>query len=114
MSNAKPTAATDKNRNDNAFMIRLLAAGYILYMLIDTIRSFIAGGEEAPTVFVLILSIVVLGGGAAFILISSWKQYQKNKKNIAQQEELAKAEAEQDQIEAQTETFDEDAPEDTL
>ena len=106
MSENKPTAADNPNRNQNALMIRLLAAGYILYMLFQTIKSYIAGGEEAPTVFVLLISIVVLGGGAVFILLLAFRQYRKNKEAI---EERMRQQREEEALKEQQELEEADA-----
>lgn len=91
MSRPESKTAANRNRTDYTFMIRLLAVGYVFYMLFDMIKGYIAGGEEAPTVLALVLGIVVLGGGGIAILIISWKQYKKQKAEMAQQAQEAAA-----------------------
>lgn len=97
MDNSKPTASNNKNRNDSMLMFRLLAAGYILYMAWQIVKAYMEGGEEAPSVLILVLSIVLLGGGAVFILVISLKQYRANKQQIEEQIAQARAEAEQEE-----------------
>ena len=50
-------------------MVRLLAVGYCLYCLWQIIQMYIAGGEEAPSIWLLLLGILVLGGGSVFVAI---------------------------------------------
>ena len=50
-------------------MVRLLAVGYCLYCLWQIIQMYIAGGEEAPSIWMLLLGILVLGGGSVFVAI---------------------------------------------
>ena len=50
-------------------MVRLLAIGYSLYCLWQIIQMYIAGGEEAPSIWLLLLGILVLGGGSVFVAI---------------------------------------------
>lgn len=108
MRNTAPTEETNKkpalskSRNDSTFLIRLLAVGYVLYMLYDIVSGYIAGGEDAPPVLALVLGIVVLGGGAIGILIISIKQYRRNKEEAARQaEEAAALEAAEEEEEAE-------------
>ena len=59
--------------------IRVLAVGYLGYCLLEIIKLYRAGGADAPSLPLLIGAIVVLGGGAIWIGITSylqWKQAQ--------------------------------------
>ena len=76
---------------DNVFLFRLLAVGYVLYIVWKTIQLYLAGGEDAPQLWMLCLSTAVLGGGAVFLGIISYKNWKKAK---AQQQAEAEAEAE--------------------
>ena len=49
--------------------IRAVAVGYALYCLWQIIKMYMDGGEEAPSIWMLLLAIVVLGGGAVVIAI---------------------------------------------
>ena len=70
----------ERPRNhDNTFFFRLLAAGYVLYMAWKTLELYLAGGEDAPELWLLCLSMVVLGGGGIWLAISSFKTWRKAK-----------------------------------
>jgi len=80
---------------DNVFLFRLVAVGYVLYIVYKTISLYVAGGEDAPALCMLCVSTVVLGGGAIFLGIISYKSWKSAKERL--QEELeAEAEAELD------------------
>lgn len=53
------------------FGVRVLAVAYLGYSLWQIIRMYIEGGEQAPSLLLLILAIVVLGGGAVFIAVAT-------------------------------------------
>jgi len=77
---------------DNVFLFRLLAVGYILYTVWKTISLYLEGGEDAPKLWMLCLSTVLLGGGAIVLAVISYKAWKKAK---AQQLEEAEAAAEE-------------------
>lgn len=84
-----------KTRTANqAFGFRALAILVVLYMLFQVIQGYIAGGEDAPSLTLLILSIVLLGGGAAAIGILSYIQWKRDQKAAAlTKEEQARMDA---------------------
>ncbi len=89
----------DTPRNPNTFFtIRLLAAGYLLWMVKDLVQMYIKGGSDAPSLPLLLLAAVLFIGGAAWILWASWKQYKQMK------------EAQAAEFEAEIETPDEESP----
>ena len=67
--------------------LRVIAAGYVLYMQCRAIVDYIKG-ESDISVWFLISSAVVLGGGALFILISSFLSWRKEKKRLAEEKLL--------------------------
>lgn len=73
------------NNPDAYFGFKLLAAGYLLYLTWDIIKMYIAGGEDQPSVPLLIISVLFLGGGAVFIAVSSFKMWRKYKKEMAEE-----------------------------
>lgn len=59
--------------NPNALLgIRALAVGYLIYSLWQIVKMYMEGGEEAPSIWLLLLAIVVLGGGAVWIAIMTF------------------------------------------
>ncbi len=62
---------------------RVLGVLFVLYMLWQTVSDYLAGGDEAPSVAMLLLSIVVLGGGALFIGILGYREWQQAKEDEA-------------------------------
>lgn len=90
------------------FGVRVLAVAYLGYSLWQIIRMYIEGGEQAPSLLLLILAIVVLGGGAVFIAVATilkLKQLRDEDRARldAEDEELARLAA----LEAAEETEDE-------
>ena len=77
----------------NMIMFRLLAVGYILWMLKDLVVMYIEGGEDAPSLPLLLGTAVVFIAGCVFILWASVKQYKQFKADQAA-EAAAAAEAE--------------------
>ncbi len=84
-----------KTRSANQVLsFRILAILVVLYMLAQVVMGFIQGGPEAPSVGLLILAIVLLGGGSVGIGIMSYKQWKREKEAATlTEEELAKIEA---------------------
>ena len=76
---------------DAVFGCRALAAGYTLYLEYQTVQMYIKG-EATMGIWFLILSLVVLGGGALFVLISSFLSWRKEKAELAKQAEQQETE----------------------
>ena len=77
----KPETNSDQPpRNpNNTVAFRLLAIGYISYLCINIIKLYMAGGPDAPSLTALVLGIVVLGGGAAFLAVLTYKEWKQGK-----------------------------------
>lgn len=86
---------------NNLLMLRFLGAGYVLYLLFDIVKSYFAGGEDAPKLYLVLIAVVILGGGSAWVLYTAWKEYKANKQ--AMEERLA-----QEQALAEQEEFEDD------
>lgn len=59
------------------FGIRVIAALFVFYSLFDIVKAYFAGGEDAPSLMLLALSALVLGGGGIFIAFMAWKEWKK-------------------------------------
>ena len=76
------------------FGIRLIASAFVLYLLWGVIRGYIEGGPEAPSLTLLIVSIVLLGGGAIAVAITAYRTWKKAKAAAQMtQEEIDQVEA---------------------
>ena len=85
---------------------RILAVGYVIWILKDLVVAYMAGGEDAPSLGMLITTIVVFGAGIAFIVVSSIKQWKTMKADFDAyndqvaaeyaEEEASREEAEED------------------
>lgn len=94
------------NRSDKApqprsmqttLMIRVLAVGYILYMLYNIVKSYFAGGADAPSLTLLLVAILVLGGGSLWVAVVTWKDYKAYKAQEAERQALEEEKTEADQ-----------------
>ena len=86
-----------------ALMFRLVAIGVVLYWLMQTVVAYFKGGPDAPSLTLLIISIVVLGGGAALVGWLTWKAWkaeqalaQQKAEEAAEEEDAALPEAEEE------------------
>ena len=82
-----PADTTSVRNPDNVFLFRILAAAYVLYMAYKTVELYIAGGEDAPQLWLLCLSLVVLGGGGIGLAITSFITWRKTKAAQAEEKE---------------------------
>ena len=90
--------------NPNTLLgVRVLAVGYLIYCLWSIIKMYMEGGEEAPSLWLLILAIAVLGGGAVFIAVVTIQKIKQLK-----DEERARLDEEDALLAAQEEAEDED------
>ena len=105
-ANDEPQAPRNPN---NIVAFRVLAIGYIGYMCVNMIKLYTEGGPDAPSLTALILGMVVLGGGAAFLAFIAYKEWKRSKVEYdAYMAELrAEAEAKRAAEEAE-EDFEED------
>ena len=62
----------------------------LAYMLAKIVQAYIAGGTDAPSVKVLLLGIVVLGGGIVFVvryLVLLLKEYYRKPEDSSEKEQ---------------------------
>ena len=101
----------------NLAMFRVLAIGYVGYLCINMVKLYLSGGPDAPSLTTLILGLAVLGGGAIFMAVVSYKEWKRSKVEYdAYMAELrAEAEAKRAAEEAEAEALaEEDAYYDAL
>lgn len=58
----------NKSQVGNRIILNGTALLLLAYMLAKVIQAYIIGGADAPSVKVLLLGIVVLGGGIVFVV----------------------------------------------
>ena len=104
---------------NNMALIRVLAVGYLMYCLYEMVEMYKAGGEDAPSLGLLIGAIVLFMGGSVWVGIITWRQFKrlKEEQQAAWEEEerleeeaRRLAEAEEDDF-ADEEGFAEDTEE---
>lgn len=94
-------------------MFRIIAIGYVLWILKDLVKAYMEGGPEAPSLALLIGSIVVLGGGCVLIGILSYKHWIRMKEELREyNEEVARQVAEEERLEAEKKALEEEYPDD--
>lgn len=64
---------------NNMVLIRLLAVGYLMYILYQMVTAYIAGSEDAPSLGLLIAAIVIFAGGSVWIAVITYKQWKQMK-----------------------------------
>ena len=97
MEEQKKDVRTDFRKTNDATRVatfRLIAIGVVLYWLFGIVKAYIQGGPEAPSLGLLIVAIVVMGGGSAVIGLLTWKNWKKAKAEaVMTEEEIAEMEA---------------------
>ena len=83
---------TPPRNPSNVVMFRVLAIGYVAYLCVQMVKSYTAGGPDAPSLAMLIGGVAVLGAGAIFLALLTYKEYKRNK--VAYDEAMAVIKAE--------------------
>lgn len=91
--------------------IRALAVGYCLYCLWQIVQMFIEGGEEAPSIWLLLLAIAVLGGGSVWIAVITVLRFRQLK--AEERARLDEEDTELARLAAEQEAEDAEDPEDS-
>ena len=95
--NKQPETRTDFRKTNDATRVatfRLIAIGVVLYWLFGIVKAYLQGGPEAPSLGLLIVAIVIMGGGSAVIGLLTWKNWKKAKAEaVMTEEEIAEMEA---------------------
>lgn len=85
--NPQPTPRRTGNHNQ-ALLFRLAGAGLVLYWLFGIVKSYVEGGTDAPSLILLIIACIVMGGGAAlvaFLAFRTWKKAKEDEENQAEE-----------------------------
>ena len=83
---------------DNIFIFRVVAVAYILYMVWKCIQAYLEGGEGTPSLPVVVLTCLILGGGSIALGIISYRKWKADKAAYKEYlEEEAAAEARQNE-----------------
>lgn len=64
-----------------ALTFRIAAIGIILYILADLLLAYCKGGEGAPSLTLILIACVILGGGAVLVGILTWKAWKRDKES---------------------------------
>ena len=85
---------------ETALMIRLAGAGIAVYWYYEILQMYFKGGEDAPSVPLLILAGIVMVGGASAIGIGAYRLYKQEKARLeeaAAQAALSAEEADEEE-----------------
>lgn len=84
-----------KTRSANgALLFRVIAVCVVLYWLLEIVIAYFKGGADAPSLTLLIVATIVLGGGAALVAVLTWKAWKADKEAAKLTEaEIAELEA---------------------
>lgn len=67
-------------RNPSSLLtFRVLAVGYVAYLCVQMVKTYTAGGPDAPSLPMLIGGLVLLGGGAVILAVLSYREWKRNK-----------------------------------
>ncbi len=95
--NKTPETRRDFRKTNDASRVvtfRIIAIAVVLYWLFGIVKAYFQGGPEAPSLTLLIIAVVVMGGGSAAIGFLTYKGWKKAKDEaIMSEEEIAEMEA---------------------
>ena len=75
-------------------LFRVIGVCVVLYWLIETIVAYCKGGPDAPSLTMVIVGAVVLGGGALLVAVLTWNVWKLEQAAAAlTEEEIAELEA---------------------
>jgi len=89
---------------NTVMMFRLLAIGYVLYLAWQSVKTYREGGEGVPELWIVVLSVALLVGGAAFL---GWLTYKEYKRNQAKRGD-SRYEDEEDLAEARDDRYEDE------
>ena len=80
----------NKSQVGNRIILNGTALLLLAYMLAKVVQAYIIGGADAPSVKVLLLGIVVLGGGIVFVvryLVLLLREYYRKPEDSSEKEQ---------------------------
>ena len=80
----------NKSQVGNRIILNGTALLLLAYMLAKVVQAYLIGGADAPSVKVLLLGIVVLGGGIVFVvryLVLLLKEYYRKPEDSSEKEQ---------------------------
>ena len=80
----------NKSQVGNRIILNGTALLLLAYMLAKVVQAYIIGGADAPSVKVLLLGIVVLGGGIVFVvryLVLLLKEYYRKPEDSSEKDQ---------------------------
>ena len=94
----------EESRANQRLAIRMLSAGFALYCLWRFVQAYLAGGPDAPSLWAMIFTAVVLVGGSILVAVMAIREWKKTKAEIAaklaaEQEAAEVAESEEEESE---------------
>ena len=96
----------------NAMFFRVLAVGYVLWIMKDLVKAYLAGGPEAPSLTTLLVACILLGGGCVFVVVMSIRQYKQMKRQYDAYNEQVAAEYAAEEAAKLAEELEEDPADD--
>ena len=97
MDEKKNEVRTDFRKTGNAnqaLLFRLAGMGLVLYWLFGIIKSYFQGGPDAPSLLLVAIATLVMGGGAVIVGIIAFRTWKQAKADAEMtEEEIAEMEA---------------------
>ena len=94
----------EESRANQRLALRLVSAGFALYCLWRFVQAYLAGGPDAPSLWAVIFTAVVLVGGSVLVIIMAFREWKRTKAEI---QEKLEAEAADDDEESEAEPDEE-------
>jgi len=64
---------------NGGMLFRVFGICVVLYWMLELVVAYCKGGPDAPSLTILLVGIVVLGGGAVLVGILTWKAWKAEK-----------------------------------
>ena len=81
----------EESRANQRLALRLVSAGFALYCLWRFVQAYLAGGPDAPSLWALVFTAIVLVGGSVLVIIMAVREWKKTKAEIQEKLEAEQA-----------------------